>query len=116
MPSHHTFSTDLDSAKIRRLDDRGYKVDFHALRVTFVTNLARAGAPQRHAMALARHTDPRLTAHLYTDQEALPIAEAAAKLPSYGDTEPAQHAHGRTQDLVTAGPKPSPPVTNGEQD
>lgn len=94
VPGHHTFRSDLEAAGIRRVDDRGRKVDFHALRVTFITNLYRAGVPQRQAMALARHTDPRLTANIYTDQDALPLAEAVAKLPTYGLDATHKHAFG----------------------
>ena len=107
VPNHHTFRADLEAARIPRLDDRGWKVDFHALRVTFITNLQRAGVPQRIAMALARHTDPRLTAHIYTDQDALPLAEAVAKLPTYADACHAKDAHGRTQELVSGCPQVS---------
>lgn len=115
VPGHHTFRADLDAASIRRFDDRGHTVDFHALRVTFITNLYRAGVPQRQAMALARHTDPRLTSHIYTDQDALPLADAVAKLPTYGSGSKDEHAHGRTQDLVSEGQTLSRPVTSGEQ-
>ena len=62
-------------------------IDFHALRTTFVTNLARSGAHPRVAQALARHSDVKLTMDVYThvdleDQvravEALPDASGAA--------------------------------------
>jgi integrase len=46
-------------------DAEGAVFDFHALRVTFVTNLARAGVSLFQASRLARHTDPRLTARVY---------------------------------------------------
>jgi len=105
VPSHHTFQADLETAGIEREDARGHKVDFHALRKTFITNLARAGVPQRHAMALARHTDPRLTANIYTDQDALPLADAVAKLPTYGMIDDPQDAHGRSQEVVSEGPQ-----------
>ncbi len=111
VPSHHTVHADLLAAGIARTDDRGRKVDFHALRTTFITNLARAGVPQRQAMALARHTDPRLTANIYTDQDALPLAEAVAKLPSYGVTVASKDAHGRSQESVSDGPAVSRGVT-----
>lgn len=41
-------------------------VDFHALRVTFVSHLALAGVPLATAQKLARHSDPRLTANVCT--------------------------------------------------
>lgn len=45
MPSHHTWAKDFKEAKIERVDASGRKVDFHALRHTFATNLAKAGVP-----------------------------------------------------------------------
>lgn len=60
--------------------------------------------PQRQAMVLARHTDPRLTANIYTDQDALPLAEAVAKLPIYGIIPAADHAHGRSHEMVSESP------------
>lgn len=111
VPSHHTFRSDLTAASIERQDERGHKVDFHALRKTFITNLARAGVLQRHAMALGRHTGPRLTANVYTDQDALPLAEAVAKLPTYGLSPDPANAHGRSHDSVSGCPSVSRAVT-----
>ncbi len=99
IPSHHTVQSDLAAASIPRRDDRGHKVDFHALRTTFITNLQVGGVLQRSAMALARHTDPRLTAHTYTDTNALPLVEAVACLPTYSM---GQTAHGHAQTVVPA--------------
>lgn len=115
MPSHHTFQADLQAAGIQRRDDRDRKVDFHALRTTFITNLARAGVSQRQAMALARHTDPKLTANIYTDQDALPLAEAVAKLPDYGVAAAKKDAHGRSQEVVSGGPAVSRAVTRAKR-
>lgn len=115
VPGHHTFQADLNAANINRYDKRGHKVDFHALRMTFITNLARAGVPQRQAMALARHTDPRLTANIYTDQDALPLAEAVAKLPTYEPVGTREHAHGRSQEMVSGWQTMSRSVMEHEQ-
>ncbi len=81
MPSHHTVTADLERAQIPKVDELGRRVDFHALRTTFITNLQRAGVKRRVAMALARHSDSRLTDGVYTDVEALPFAQALAQLP-----------------------------------
>ena len=40
--------------------------DFHALRVTYITSLARAGVSPTLAKELARHSDVRLTTNTYT--------------------------------------------------
>ncbi|MFG0314176.1 MAG: tyrosine recombinase XerC, partial [Phycisphaerales bacterium] len=81
MPSHHTVTADLERAGIAKVDGLGRRVDFHALRKTFITNLQRAGVKRRVAMALARHSDSRLTDGVYTDTHALPYAEALTQLP-----------------------------------
>lgn len=61
----------------------GRRVDFHSLRVTYVTNLARAGVPLQHAQKLARHSTPVLTANIYTDLERELDAQAD-RLPGLG--------------------------------
>ena len=104
VPSHHTFQSDLERASIQQTDARGHKVDFHAFRTTLITNLARAGVTQRAAMALARHSDPRLTAHVYTDTDALPLADAVALLPNYDSENVHGDAHGHAQAAVSPGP------------
>ncbi len=40
--------------------------DFHALRVTYATMLARAGVSLVQAQTPMRHFDPKLTANIYT--------------------------------------------------
>ena len=64
----------------------GRKVDFHALRNTFTTKLARAGVPQRLVQELMRHSDPRLTAMVYTDGSQLPTFAAVENLEWLDDS------------------------------
>ena len=59
----------------------GRKLDFHCLRYTFATKLARSGISQRLAQELMRHSDPRLTANIYTDVTMLPTFDAVQALP-----------------------------------
>jgi hypothetical protein len=54
--------------------------DFHALRHTYITYLADAGVSQRHAQESARHSDPRLTANVYTHVRAAALAESVNRL------------------------------------
>jgi len=70
--------------------DDGRVLDFHSLRHTFISNLARAGVALRVAQALARHSTPMLTfgvyAHLGADDErraldALPDLNGCAAPP-----------------------------------
>jgi integrase len=59
-------------------------VDFHALRVTFGTSLARAGVPLALAQKLLRHSTPMLTANIYTRLELHDEAAAVAKIDVMG--------------------------------
>jgi len=62
-------------------DEAGQVVDFHGLRHTFISLLARSGVHPSVMRAMARHSDPKLTAR-YTHTEAGEQAEALALLPS----------------------------------
>ncbi len=64
-----------------KTDDRGRTIDIHALRHTFGTHLSRAGVPLRTAQAAMRHSDPSLTANVYTDPKLLDVAGALEALP-----------------------------------
>ncbi|MBL9033101.1 MAG: tyrosine-type recombinase/integrase [Phycisphaerae bacterium] len=64
-----------------KTDDRGRTIDIHALRHTFATHLSKAGVPLRTARAAMRHSDPSLTANVYTDPKLLDVAGAVASLP-----------------------------------
>ena len=57
---------DLKVADIPYQDTKGLFADFHALRHTYITNLARNGVPLATAQKLARHSTPVLTAQRYT--------------------------------------------------
>jgi len=87
VPRSKVFIGHLKAAEISKVDSQGRVVDFHSLRHTFCTNLHRAGVPQREAMELMRHSDPRLTASTYTDASLLSLKTAVEKLavlPSQG--------------------------------
>ena len=57
------------------------KADFHALRHTFLTNLANSGVHPKTAQALARHSTITLTMDRYTHVDSRQRSEAVAKLP-----------------------------------
>lgn len=63
-----------------KTDDRGRTIDVHALWHTFGTHLSKAGVPLRTAQAAMRHSDPSLTANVYTDPKLLDVAGAVASL------------------------------------
>ena len=73
---------DLVAAEIPKRDERGRTIDVHALRHTFGTHLSKAGVPLRTAQAAMRHSDPRLTANVYTDPKLLDVAGALNQLPA----------------------------------
>ncbi len=60
---------------------RGACCIFHAFRKTFQTWGAQAGVGQRAAQELLGHSDPSLTANVYTDVSALGLHAEVAKLP-----------------------------------
>ncbi len=73
---------DLRQAGIPKRDDRGRTLDVHALRTTFGTLLSKWGVPLRTAQAAMRHSDPSLTANVYTDPRLLDIHGALDVLPA----------------------------------
>jgi integrase len=82
VPSMYLFKKDLEAAGIPYMDALGRQADFHSLRHSFNTNLARAGVLPRVAMELMRHSDLRLTMKVYTDATQLPSAEGIDRLLS----------------------------------
>jgi Phage integrase family len=89
MPRMDQHKEILATAKIDYLECLGRQADFHALRHTFDTNLARAGIPERLRQALMRHKTLRLTNETYTDVRLLPTVEAIGMLPGLegGDSQ-----------------------------
>jgi len=72
---------DLEAAGISYQDKAGRFLDFHSLRHTFGTNLARAGVAPKVAQELMRHSDVNLTLGIYTHIEMSDLAGAVEKLP-----------------------------------
>ena len=69
------------SAFLAARDEAGQVVDFHCLRHSFITLLARSGVHPTTMQAMARHSDPKLTLSRYTHVETADQAEALAMLP-----------------------------------
>ena len=84
VPKMKEFRQDLAKAGIPFLDERGHRMDYHALRTTFITRLSTMKVHPRLAMELARHSDMRLTMKIYTDAGQLPLREVMDTLPSFG--------------------------------
>jgi hypothetical protein len=73
----------LKAAGIIVYNEQGCKVDFHALRGTYNTNLELAGGSLQVRQELLRHSDPRLTAGAYMDTTRLETADLIEKLPDF---------------------------------
>ncbi len=84
VPRVHLIKRDLAAAGIPFEDANGRRIDLHALRHTFITLLSASGVAPRVAMALARHSDLKLTMRVYTDADRLGLDHATALLPSFG--------------------------------
>ena len=72
------------------VDELGLVYDFHGLRHTFATLGAKAGIPLAVMQKLMRHSDPKLTAGIYTHVLIADKAHELAKLPSLLPTAPKQ--------------------------
>ncbi len=73
---------DLKEAGIAYMDELGRVADFHALRHTYITGLAKAGVHPRVAQTLARHSSIELTMKRYTHVNLESQVEALAKVPA----------------------------------
>ncbi|MEX2219200.1 MAG: tyrosine-type recombinase/integrase [Phycisphaerales bacterium] len=81
-----------ESYFLREVAEDGAVFDFHALRVTFITNMARAGVLLAKAVKLARHSDPKLTIGIYTKAGALDLDDAIDALPEFDAIAPTRMA------------------------
>lgn len=82
VPDMKCLRADLALAGIADKDEAGRYADFHSLRVSLSTMLAGCKVSPRAAQALMRHTDPRLTAGVYTDEKLLPLAAELQGVPA----------------------------------
>ena len=76
------FRAVLDRAGIPVVDARGEKLDVHALRYTAATRMARNGVPLAVAQRLLGHSDPKLTAQVYTQLDTEDLRGAVERLPT----------------------------------
>jgi integrase/recombinase XerD len=86
VPSRHKTAemirADLRAASIPSKGADGRVVDFHALRHTFITNLARSGVHPKVAQTLARHCTISLTLDHYTHLDEDAGREAVEQIPA----------------------------------
>ena len=72
----------LVAAGIPKIDGEGRKLDLHALRHTAGTRLARAGVGLVQTQRLLGHSDPKLTAQVYTHLDVEDLRGSVESLPS----------------------------------
>lgn len=78
----------LEHAGIDRLDAQGRKLDLHALRVCLASRLARAGVGLVQVQKILGHSDPRLTASVYTTLEVEDLRSAIQTLKNCASATP----------------------------
>ena len=72
---------DLTAAGVPYVDEDGRVADFHALRVSFISAVVRAGASPKEAQTLARHADPSLTFKVYAKTRMHDLTRALEAMP-----------------------------------
>jgi hypothetical protein len=77
---NYMIQADLEAAGVPYVKE-GRTLDSHALRVSFVTNLALGGVPLATAQNLVLHSDPWLTANVYTCLGLDDLSRALERLP-----------------------------------
>ena len=92
---------DLAAAGIPKVDERGRRLDVHAMRTTFNTQLAVAGVDPRTAMAAMRVSSLDLVLKTYADEKHLDVTKAVNSLPA---TPPMLEAVGSTTSAEAAEP------------
>ena len=90
---------DLESANIPYETEEG-RADFHSLRHTFCTMLAKSGVLPQVGQKLMRHSDIKLTMTTYTHLLLEDQRMAVSKLPSL-NIQPNIHASTGTDDILT---------------
>jgi len=91
---------DLAAAGIEDRNAQDQVVDFHALRHTFITNLASGGIHPKLAQTLARHSTITLTMDRYSHTQSKDVANALNVLPNlrnHGRQEPPKNSASQKQ-------------------
>jgi len=117
-------AADLEAAGVPVEDDAGRVCDFHALRHTYVTRLARAGVTPKVAQTLARHSTITLTMDRYAHVSLADHRRALDALPDVGPSpdarthsaqiggvcSPSPSSTGRTESAQTESPEARKPL------
>ncbi len=102
---------DLALAGIEAENSAGYRVDFHALRHTYITLGAMAGITPKVLMDLARHSDINLTMRAYSHTVVADRAKALEAVPDLtsdgGEEREALKATGTCDEVPAVVPFPA---------
>lgn len=82
------FERILNIAEIVKTNDRRETIDIHALRHTFASRLARCGVGLIQAQKLLGHSDPKLTAAIYTHLDEEDLRKAIEQIPTPHPPDP----------------------------
>lgn len=88
---------DLKAAEIAKEDASGKVLDFHALRHTFITRLAKSGVHPSVARDLARHSTITLTMDFYTHTLLKDRRSALEGLPVIESVEDTETSEGESK-------------------
>ncbi len=123
--SHQERTEREESTFLSYVDEAGRHADFHALRHTFISNLAAGNVHPKTAQRLARHSTITLTMDRYTHLGNDDLARALATLPTFSEPREAARATGTTGESADSlAPSLSPiapddaherPVTTGSE-
>ncbi len=91
---------DMADAGIPYRDDTGRVADFHALRHTYITNLARGGVHPKVDQQLARHSTITLTMDRYSHTVVSELSDALDCLPELDRPEPERQRATGTCDIA----------------
>ena len=78
---------DMKSAHIPKWTPLG-KIDFHAMRSVYVSNVIEAGATVKEAQSLARHSTPNLTMNTYAKASTQRLSELSERASEKIKTKP----------------------------
>jgi integrase len=95
VPGVATLSKDLISAGVAVQDERGWRVDFHALRHTYASLLGAAGVSEGARVKMVRHSEWRQTDH-YTDPSSVPVLAGMEKLALFLPSSLASQKSGKS--------------------
>lgn len=99
-----TLRHDCAAANIETADELGRRLDFHSLRVAFVSALARSNLPVKTVQTLARHSTPVLTMNVYAKLGKGDERAALQHLPDLDAPAPIEQRATGTYDSLTFGP------------